>query len=206
MSYPWPGIREDLYIGGVVWAKPPQEVVPTWLDAKESTRARTGKLYVDFLQPEAGWPVVTRKLSLTLSWPTMTPADIRAANGILARGTQALDVCTWVEISEAFWFAAGLSFAGSLKRRNALSVVSPLPPLAATRHAVSAVRGDGSALSVTLGTADADGITPWTASGTSTGEYVTISYSPVYYMTPAEGQEAFPQAHEQSQTLRLEEL
>lgn len=205
MPFPWPGIREELYLGGMTFARNPL-VVPTWFEAKESARSRDGSLYMDFLQPETGWPVTTNKLSLALSWGTMVADDIRAANGILARGPQAIDVCTWVEISEAFWIPASDAFAGYLKRRNALTVISPLPSLAATRHAVSAVRGDGSSLAISLGTPAADGITPWSASGASVGEYVTISYTPVYRMAVADGQQAFPRAHEQSQTLTLEEM
>lgn len=205
MPYPWPGIREDLYIGGATFARAPL-VVPTWLEAKESNRARNGALHVDYLQPETGWPVVTSKFSLSLSWSAMVADDIRLVNGLIARGPQPIDVCTWVENGEAFWFYAGDSFSGFLKRRNALTVVDPLPPLAATRHAVVALRGDGSVLSVTLGTPDADGITPWSATGTSVGEYVTIHYAPVFRMAIADGQQAFPQPHSQSQVLSLEEM
>lgn len=205
MPYPWPGIREELYCGGGTFARTPL-IVPTWYEAKESSTARDGSDFIDFLQPEIGWPVVTTKLSLALSWEAMVAEDIRMANGILARGTQAIDVCTWVEISEAFYFATGASFSGTLKRRNALTVVSPLPPLAATRHAVAAIRGNGSALTVTLGTPDAKGRTPWTAAGTSTGEYVTIAYTPVYVMAVSDGQQAFPRAQVQTQTLNLREL
>ena len=205
MPYPWPGIREEFYIGGGTFARTPL-IVPTWLEAQESSTARDGTDHTDFLQPEVGWPVITNKLTLVLSWGAMVAEDIRCANGILARGTQPVDVCTWVEISEAFHFLAGESFSGTLKRRSALTVVSPLPPFASTQHAVAAIRGDGSALVVTLGTPDAKGRTPWTAAGTSTGEYVTIAYTPVYVMAPGDGQQAFPQAHVQSQTMNLREI
>lgn len=205
MPYPWPGIREELYCGGGTFARTPV-VVPTWYEAKESSTGRDGSDYIDFLQPETGWPVVTTKLALVFSWSAMVAEDIRMANGILARGTQAIDVCTWLEISEAFYFAAGASFSGYLKRRNALTVVSPLPPLASTRHAVAAVRGDGSALTVTLGAPSAKGITPWTAVGTSVGEYVTIAYTPVYRMAVGDGQQALPAAQVQAQTFNLREL
>lgn len=84
----------------------------------------------------------------------MAPEDIRSVNELLSRDA-IVDVCNWVEIAESFYLAAGASLAGTLLRRDALSVISPLPPLAATRHAVAATRGDGSALTVTLGTPDA---------------------------------------------------
>lgn len=205
MPYPWPGIREDIYVGGGTFTRQPLPV-PNWLEAKESSRSRKGKYFADFLQPEDGWPVVTTKLRLDFSWASMVADDIRLVNGFLARGPNPIDVCTWVEISEAFYIDAGDSLGGFLKRRSALTVVSPLPPLAATRHAVAATRGDGSALTVTLGTSDADGITPWSAAGTSVGEYVTIFYTPVYRMAIADGQQAFPNPHSQSQMLSFEEL
>ena len=127
MTDPLVGIAESLYVGGVTLASAPDGVTQAWLDAKESTRARSGRLYRDFLQPSTDRAVLTRVLRLTLSWGSMHPADIRTANGLIARATDEVDVCDWVEISEAFWFASGASFAGTLKRRNALTVVSPLP-------------------------------------------------------------------------------
>lgn len=203
MTYPWPGIREDLYVEGVAFVRTPLDVTPRWMTARDSKRARSGKLYRDSLQPETGYPVTLAKLELTLSWGAMAPEDIRSVNGLLSRDA-IVDVCNWVEIAESFYLAAGASLAGTLLRRNALAVISPLPPLAATRHAVAATRGDGSALTVTLGTPDADGHTPWTATGTSVGEYVTIHYTPVYMMAAEDGQTTFPRG-QQGQTLVLVE-
>lgn len=205
MSYPWPGIREDIYIGGVTWVNNPDSVEPRWLLAKSSERARDASLHRDFLQPETGWPVVLAKLELTLGWPSMAPDDIRTVNGILSRD-EVLDVCDWIEISESFYLAAGASLAGYLKRRNALTTIVTLPPLAATRHAVTATRAGGAALTVTLGTPDATtGITPWTAAGTSAGEYVTINYTPVYRMAAEDGQPSFPRGARQGLTFVLVE-
>ena len=206
MSYPWPGVREDIYIGGVTWVNNPETVDPRWLVAKSSERSRNATLHRDFLQPETGWPVVLKKLELTLGWPNMAPDDIRTVNGILSRD-EILDVCTWVEISESFYFAAGAALAGTLKRRNALTAISPLQPaIVPARHAVTATRANGVALSVTLGTPDADGLTPWTAAGTSAGEYVTINYTPVYRMAPEDGQDSFPRGARQALTLVLVEV
>lgn len=203
MAYPWPGIREDLYVEGVAFVRTPLDVTPRWMTARDDKRSRLADLYRDSLQPDASWPVTLAKQELTLAWSSMVPEDIRAINGLLARDG-IVSVCNWIEISEAFWFAAGSSLAGTLLRRNALTVISPLPPLAATRHAVSATRGDGSALTVTLGTPDAYGRTSWTASGTSVGEYVTINYTPVYRMVAADGQITLPRG-QQGQTLVLVE-
>lgn len=206
MSAPWPGIRDYLYIGGVTFARGPESIEPRWFPAKSSVRARSGKLYQDYLQPESGLAVVTQKLELALSWAAMTSPDIRTVNGLLSR-TAALDVCPWIEIAESFYFAAGASFAGTLARRNALTAVSPLPALAATRYPVSAIRtSTGAAITITLGTPDADGLTSWTASGASSGEYVTISYTPVYYMVADDGQQSFSLNAQQGQTLRLMEV
>ncbi len=201
-----PGIRDYLYIGGVTWVRNPGDVSPRWLVAKASERARDATLYTDYLQPETGWPVVTAKLELSLSWDALCATDIRTVNGILSKDA-ALSVCPWVEIAESFWLASGEAFAGYLKRRNSLTTVSPLPANAATNYAVSAIKSsDGSAVTVTLGTPDATtGITPWTASGTSAGEYVTIRYTPVYYMVAEDGQQSFRQ-HQQGQTLVLVEV
>lgn len=203
---PRPGQRTKIYLGGAAVFYRQPRITPTWHEAREDSTARDGSDFIDFLQPEQGWPVVTTKLSLELAWGTMVGADIRTANGILARATEAIDVCTWTEISEAFYFAVGESFSGYLKRRNCLTTITTLPPLAATRYAVAAIRGDGSALTVTLGTPSAKGLTPWTAVGTSLGEYVTIAYTPVYRMACGNGQLSFPQAHVQTQAMSLREL
>lgn len=203
---PRPGQRTPIWIGGgFTFVRKPRIDAPRFLAAEETVRARNGKLYAYTLQPEAGWPTVLTKLTLPISWSLMKGADVQTANDIVAiRGPH--DVCWWKEISEPFAFLAGESFGGYLTRRNALTVVTPLPTNAATLYPVSARRGDGTALTVALGTPDADGVTPWTAAGTSTGETVVVRYTPVFRMRVAEGQPTFPQPQVEGNTLTFEEL
>ncbi len=201
-----PGIREAVYLDGAALVAGPSSVSPTWLKAQTRDRARDGSLYVDSLQPEAGYPVIMAKLELSLGWETLCAADIATLNEIIARGGP-LDVCIWRPVTEAFYVASGSAFSGSLLRRNALTTITPLPTGAAANYPVTAKDGNGAALTVVLGTPDVTtGVTPWTCATASTGETATISYAPVYRMYVAESQEAFSQPHRQGQTLRLEEM
>lgn len=204
---PRPGQRTGLWIsGGFSFVRKPRINTPLYLAAEETSRARDGTLYWDSLQPEEGWPTTLTKLQLPLSWGLMKGADIRTANDIVAiRGP--FDVVFWQEISEAFWLDSGSALEGYLTRRSALDVVPALslPTNAATLYPVSGRRGDGTEMTVTLGTPDSRGITPWTATGTSTGETVVVRYTPAFRMRVVEGQATFPQAFAQSQALTLEE-
>ena len=203
---PRPGLRTGLYLGGRTFTRKPSVQSLQRNESEDSERSRDLTLYTDALQPAPGYPKLITKLSLTLVWPTtMTGLDIRKANDMIAiRGP--FDVCPWEEISEAFWIDAGEPFAGYLTRRNALTVISPLPVGASAEFAVTAERGDGSALTVTLGTPDSYGVTPWSASGTSTGENVIVRYAPVYRMRVVTDQPTFSTPHLRSETLGLEEM
>lgn len=204
---PRPGQRTGLWIsGGFTFNRKPRINTPQYLPAEETTRARNGKLFWDSLQPEEGWPTPLTKLLLPLSWGLMTGADIRTANDIIAiRGP--FDIVFWQEISEAFWIDSGESLAGYVTRRSALDVVPApsLPVNAATLYGISGRRGDGTSMTVTLGTPDEDGITPWTAPGTSAGEKVVVRITPAFRARVVEGQAAFPQPFVQAQTLTFEE-
>lgn len=200
-----PGIREALYLGGVDFDRGPASVVPSWLKAQTRDRARDGTLYVDSLQPEDGYPVLMAKLDLSLSWESMCADDILRVNRMIAKGGP-FDVCVWQYISEAFYVASGVTLAGSLLRRNALTAHPDPPTNAATNYPVIATRGSGASFTATLGTPSSAGVTPWTSAVTSAGETVTIDYVPVFRMYVAEGQESFTQPHRQGQTLRLEEM
>lgn len=201
-----PGIREKVYLGGIALVAGPADVTPTWLKAQTRDRARDGSLYVDSLQPAAGYPVIMAKLDLTLGWESLCAADIAALNALISYGGP-IDVCFWRPITEAFYVAAGTLLSGSLLRRNALTTIAPLPTGATTNYPVTPVRGSGASFSATLGTPDATtGVTPWTSAVTSSGETATITYAPVFRMYVAESQESFSQPHRQGQTLRLEEM
>lgn len=200
-----PGIREAIYLGGVDFDRGPASVVPEWLKAQTRDRARDGTLYVDSLQPEAGYPVLMSKLGLSLSWDSMCADDILRVNRMIAKGGP-FDVCYWKYHTEAFYVASGATLAGYLLRRDALTTISPLPTGAATNYPIVATRGSGAPFAVTLGTPTAAGVTPWLSVVSSAGETVTIDYVPVFRMYVAEGQESFPQPHRQGQTLRLEEM
>lgn len=203
---PRPGQRNALYIsGGFTFYRKPRVGQPEFMRALESTRSRTGKRFTDSLQPAAGWPIVLTKLRLPLSWTLMAGSDIQAVNDIIAI-REPFDVCYWKEISEAFYVAAGDPLSGYLTRRSALDVVFPLPPRAATLYPVTGRRGDGSAVTVTLGAPDADGVTPWSAPGTSVGEYVIIRITPVFRMGVDADQTTFPQPQSESQDLTFVEL
>jgi len=199
-----PGISDAIYLGGVKLATPPGMVSPVMLRAQSAERARNAKLHIDYLQPEPGWPMILRKLTLSLSWEAPTPEDIEVINDLVSWGGP-IDVCYWKPITESYWLAAGAPWAGYLTRRNALDVISPLPPNAATRFAIAGDHG-GTSLTVTLGTPDADGVTPWSAPGTSTGERAAVSYVPSFSMVVDESQEEFTEINAQPQTLRLVEV
>lgn len=206
---PRAGLRLPLYLDRFAFARKPFVVSVQRNVAEDARRARDLTLYVDSLQPETGYPTTLNKLSLELAWRgTMTGADIRLVNDMIAiRGP--FDVCLWEEVSEAFFLAAGVPLAGYLPRRNALTVVSPLPGppgYAAAQFAVTGARGDGTAFTPTLGTPDADGVTPWTVTGTSVGETVVVRCAPVYRMRIISGQPAFESPHKRTQTLGLEEM
>ena len=202
-----PGIREAVYLDGITFTRGPSGVTPTWLKAQTRDRARDGSLYVDSLQPAAGYPVVMAKLSLALSWDAMCAADILAANRMIAIGGP-FDVCIWRYVSEAFYCASGAAVAGYMLRRDALTTITPLPSGAAANYPIIGLRGDGvTTFTPVLGTPDATtGVTPFSSVATSTGETVTVDYVPVYRMYVAEGQESFDSPHRQGQTLRLEEM
>lgn len=202
---PRPGQRTAVWIDGFTFYRKPSLAQPVFMKAEEFARSRAGKRFRDSLQPHPGWPTVLSKLRLPLSWKQMSGADIQAANDIIAIG-EPFDVCYWKEISEAFYVASGDPLSGYLTRRSALDVVSPLPPNAATLYPVTGRRGDGSAITVTLGTPDADGVTPWSAPGVSTGEYVVIRITPVFRMGVDADQTTFPQPHVESQDLTFVEL
>mgnify|MGYP001769214396 CR=1 FL=1 len=181
-----PGIREALYLGGVTLTRGPSSVQPTWLKAQTRDRARDGSLYVDSLQPVAGYPVIMAKLDLSRAWDSLCTADITALNSLISYGGP-IDVCFWRYVTEAFYVASGTALGGSLLRRNALTTVTPLPPGAAANYPVLPVRGSGASFTATLGTPDATtGVTPWTSAVTSAGETATITYAPVYRMYVAE--------------------
>ena len=203
---PRAGLRLGLYLGGFSFTRKPFVQNVQRNESEDSERARDLTLYTDALQPAPGYPKLITKLSLTLAWgKTMTGLDIRKVNDMIAlRGP--FDVCLWEEISEAYWIDAGEPLGGYLTRRNALAVISPLPTGAATEFAVTAARGDGSALTVSLGTPDANGVTPWTASGTSVGEHVLVRIPPVYRMRVVTNQPTFSSPHLRSETLGLEEV
>lgn len=201
-----PGIVEAVYLNGVAFDRGPSSVEPQMTTAQSRARARDGALHIDSLQPETGYPVITAKLDLSLAWESMCADDILRVNRMIAKGGP-FDVCFWQYITEAFYLAAGATLSGTLARRNALTVVSPLPPFAAANYPVIGTRGDGStAFTPTLGTPDANGRTTWTNAATSTGETVTVDYVPVYRMYVVAGQPSFSMPHRQGQTLRLEEM
>jgi hypothetical protein len=200
-----PGIVESVYLNGVAFDRGPSSVVPNWLTAQSRARGRDGALYIDSLQPEATYPVLTAKLDLSLSWDSMCADDILRVNRMIAQGGP-FDICYWRYLTEAFAVAAGLTLAGTLARRNALTVVSPLPTGAAANYPVIGTRGDGTtAFTPTLG-AVSNYRTPWTNAAVSAGETVTVDYVPVFRMYVVAGQESFTQPHRQGQTLRFEEM
>lgn len=200
-----PGVREKVYLGGIALVAGPSGVTPTWLKAQTRDRARDGSLYVDSLQPEAGYPVIMAKLNLSLTWASMCAADIAAVNRLISYGGP-IDVCIWQYVTEAFYVAAGELLSGSLLRRDALTVISPLPTGATTNYPVAPVRGSGATFSATLGTPATSGVTPWTSAVTSAGETCSIRYAPVFRMYVAESQESFPEEAKQAQALVLEEM
>lgn len=200
-----PGVREKVYLGGIAITAGPSGVTPTWLKAQTRDRARDGSLYVDSLQAETGYPVIMSKLSLSLTWDSMCSADIARINSLISYGGP-IDVCIWQMLTEAFYVTAGDLLAGSLLRRNALTVISPLPTGATANYPVAPVRGSGATFTATLGSPSAAGVTPWTSAVTSAGETCTIRYAPVFRMYVAESQESFSEPHRQGQTLLLEEM
>ena len=203
------GLRYPLYLDRFAFARKPVVRSVQRLPAEDAKRARDLTLHVDSLQPAAGYPTTITKLSLSLAWNgVMKPDDIRTVNDMIAIRSP-FDVCLWEEIVEAFSLLAGASLAGSLTRRNALTVVSPLPGppgKAAAQFAVTGARGDGTAFTPTLGTPAASGVTPWTASGASVGETVVVRYAPVYRMRVVSEQPAFETPRKRTQTLDLEEV
>lgn len=206
---PRAGLRTGLYLDRFTFVQKPQVVSVQRNIAEDVKRSRNLTLYVDSLQPDPGFPTTMTKLSLELAWRgTMRAADIRTVNDMIAiRGP--FDVCLWEEITEAFWLPAGAPLAGFLTRRNALTVVSPLPGppgKAAAEFAVTGARGDGTAFTPTLGTPDAYGATPWTATGTSTGETCLVRYPALYRMRVISGQPAFENPHKRTETFGLEEM
>lgn len=206
---PRAGLRTPLYLDRFSFLQKPQVVSVQRNIAEDVRRARNLKLYVDSLQPDPSFPTTMSKLSLELAWRgTMRSADIRTVNDMIAiRGP--FDVCLWEEITEAFWLPAGAPLAGTLTRRNALTVVAPLPGApgkVAAEFAVTGARGNGAAFTPVLGTPDPDGNTPWTATGTSTGEHCLVRYPALYRMRVISGQPAFENPHKRTQTFGLEEM
>ena len=206
---PRAGLRTPLYLDRFAFLQKPQVVSVQRNVAEDVKRSRDLTMRVDSLQSEAGYPTTATKLSLEVAWSgVMRGADIRTVNDMIAiRGP--FDVCLWEEIVEAFALLAGAPLAGTLSRRNALTVVSPLPGApgkAAAEFAVTAARGDGTPFTPTLGTADAYGRVPWTAAGISAGETVVVRYAPVYRMRVITEQPAFENPHKRTQSLGLEEM
>lgn len=198
------GLTDAIYLEGLTLATPPR-VFPRVFRAESHMRSRLAKAYRDSLQPGPGYPVTLKKLSLTLTWNVPTPTDIAAVEDLISWGGP-LDVCIWKAVVESFAIAVGSPLAGTLTRRNALTAVPSevLPTNAATRFAVAASNG-GTPLTVTLGTPDADGLTPWTAVGTSTGARVAIAIVPVYRMILSEEQKEFAGINHEPLTVQLVE-
>lgn len=204
-----PGLREAFYLEGY---KIDRKVVlyrPTFLPAEERDRTRSGRLWPDRAEPEDGWPYRLRILTLQIGWARLQGEDIDKLNEVISFGGP-FDFCPWRNLTETFWIENGAALSGFLTRRHAPAQVPSglLPVDAATRYPVVAKRGDGSVFAVTLGTPDADGVTPWAATtpGTGTGEKVSIRYTPLYSGWVAEDQQDFAEPHVESQTFTIEEM
>ncbi len=209
-----PGFREQIWLAGRAIGSGASVAPPKDEVAQTRDRYLDGSLAVDGLAlPWAGAPSVIEKRVWTLTWPALVPADVVFLNRLVSlRGILPVDFVPWLPWSESFLIAAGAARSGTLGRRAALSVVDPLPDLAATRFATTAARGGSNLsawtdLTVTLGATDAAGHTPWTAAGTSTdAEFVSISYYPAYRVVVGEAQQTFVVTHSQGQSLTLEEV
>ncbi len=204
-----PGLREEFYLHGYKISAPITRYGPTFLPAEERDRTRSGRLWPDRAEPEDGWPYRLRILTLQIGWQQLTGEDIDALNEVIALGGP-FDFCPWKNLTEVWWIEDGTPLSGFIPRRHAPAWVPSefLPDSAATLYPVVAKRGEGSTFAVTLGTPDADGVTPWVATtpGTGTGEFVKIRYTPLYSGWVAEDQQEFTGVHTESQTFTIEEM
>lgn len=198
-----PGISEAIYIGGLTistavtsYAAPPGY-------AKSDERLADGTLQTDALWPEDGDPDLLTKRTFPIAWQALNDPDIVGLARLFAR-IGAFDFCPWQVEVEQWTFAAGDSYAGVLRRRNALDFVSQLPPDAATRYAIAAEL-NGVAKAITLGTV-ADYRTPWTATGTaSEGDVISIAYWPIYRVKRTNDEPTYPEQNVQGVTATFEE-
>lgn len=203
MSTTVPGIRERLYISGVTFQNGPSSIDISFEVAETRQRARSGKMFTHRAAPYAGCAERITKATITLGWGMMSGADIDASNEAIAFGGP-LDICPWLRFPDSFWVLSGSPYSGVLQRRDALAVLSypDLPINASTKYAHSGDIQGGGALSISLGSIDSEFRTPWTASGTSSGNRVFVHYVPVFRAHVSEGQPTFT-GHQQGQTLKF---
>jgi hypothetical protein len=199
-----PGIQELVYLAGTTISRGPTSITERRDYAKTEQRLRDGTLASHYLYPDDADPDLLTKGAWTLTWQSLCAADIVALSRLAGRAG-AFDFCPWTPWVEEWTFAASDSYAGTLRRRAALSYVSPLPVNAATKYATAATL-NGTTEAITLGTV-ANYRTPWTATGTaSAADVISILYYPIFRVKLTNEEPSYAQPHIQGWTISLEEV
>lgn len=204
------GLRERIYLGGYTISRNPSqfEQTPGW--------AEDGKRFVDgtlsthrLVGSYVGAPKRISKITWKLAWMppqgSLSAADVTALNELIADGIE-LDFCPWLPVCESFAVTDSAATSGTLSRRDALRIVSPLPTNASTRYATVGTRNGSVYSTITLGTVDAAYRTPWTCSTASTGTRVRIHYYPVYRVQFGDNQPFLSIPHVEGMSLILKEV
>lgn len=198
-----PGLREQIYLGGVNLNKAPTAFGVTWEVAETRQRARDGTLTVHRAAP---YPMCAERLTKAKVVLTFEPTgdDIDALNDLIAWGGPT-DLCLWRPVSESFGIAAGAIRTGLLQRRIAVDVLDEafLPVNAAALYESRAV-SSGVVISMNTSAPNADFRTLWGARDYAGAERIIIRYYPLLRVYVGEGQPSFT-LHRQGQTLSLEE-
>lgn len=194
-----PGLREDIYLGGVNLSTAPDSVSIAFDVGETRQRAADGTLLAHAAKPFVGACMRPSKAKIALTFVSLTGADIDALNRVVARGGP-FDFCAWTWHTESFPTAGG-----TLARRNAPDEVPSgyLPTDAATRYALVGTDDNGSASVVNLSAVDPHDRTPFSATGTAP---IDVRYVPLFSVRVGESQPVFSESSQQGATLELEEV
>jgi hypothetical protein len=201
-----PGIVESVYLGAANISRGPGSLTDERQYARTDQRLRSGALATHYAQPASGDPDLIYKHRWSLNWERLSDSDVLAIT-LLVGTAGSFDFCPWRPDAEAWTFAAGASYAGTLLRRNAIDVISApyLPTGYASKYAHAGLL-NGATKTITLGSIT-DYRTAWTATGTaSAGDIVSVTYYPVYRVKVTDEQPSYGAPHVQGWRLVLEEL
>lgn len=189
MALPIPGLRHKVYLAGHEFSHPPVSFGRLRPGVLESVRRlASGKAIRYVASPFAGVCDRPSRYAFSIGWDAFDEHDAAAFEAAIAAAGET-DFCPWLSRAESFTFLAGESYGGSLQRRDALTQCPILP--SSTVGLAPRLEIDGVTATLTLGSPDSEGRTPWSATGTvpAGGSTATIWYMPLYRVLLTESDE-----------------